>query len=977
MLKPIECLNCPLQHKGASFSEPDGRGRSGVVIIGEALGREEAIEGRPFRPKAQAGSKLEEIFRLASTETKKVSRDDFLLWNVVACQPPDNLLEGMPYEKDAIEHCHVHFDRVVGSFRSTMHRRTILAMGNIPLKKMISVSGDAKEKQSIKFLRGFVYDTKYGPCVPTYHPSYLRRGAPNLTPLLVQDLKRALEVASGRYEHWQGSNGYTKPNYNEHPSLDDCNSFAHRIEENEQLLITPDIETPHSSMHDEDEIENEDDGSDAFKKIIMFQFSVKMRTGIAIPHTKEYEPFIRRILKSRNRKAGFNWWDFDGPRVRNAGYEVNGRIDDIMWMFKMWHPRLPRGLQSVASMFDFPFPWKHLYGDKLAFYGCADVDAPRWILAKLPKLMTEMGVWKGYENNVYRIHLILDKASDRGLPVDTGRMEKLTKELEIEKEGLDKELQTLIPDQLKNVKISPCKKDKEGNYISYGYQREPKEIRIARSEYESIRKANPTKRIVTFDEYVRRVYNLYSERVHIQDDAGEANGGSKDVWVKKLIQPFKPSSQQVIRYLKWKRAKLESEAKALHDAGDKKGARELAKLAEGYEVPMTLAKGKEGKEARETSGKKELEEIFYATGDEVIEKIGEIRSIGTNLSNFIPNWTPGDDGRVHSRYGFVAPTGQKNWKRPNIVNASKWTKIGQRFRYLINAPTGRTFVEFDKKSFHVAMMGYQAKSSRYIRFSQLDPHTIFASYIMPKDWGEPVDLNWSDSDILARCKEIKKRSKEAGNQPHGIDIRQQCAKPTVLGNQLGLGPIKLQRQNRRFIRTIAEAEGYQETLHDLFPEIDEAKDVWREQAYNCKYLYCKEWGFIQWFYDVFNWRWNHHLGKWVRGFGSDSEKVLGFMVQTPAFGQMDYELMLMEEAGINEEHSYLVSIHDSNILMPEEGKLDRCVEEVVKIMTAPCPVMRNEVAPKGMAVGVEASVGRNWQSYDKEKNGEGMQEIKI
>jgi len=249
---------------------------------------------------------------------------------------------------------------------------------------------------------------------------------------------------------------------------------------------------------------------------------------------------------------------------------------------------------------------------------------------------------------------------------------------------------------------------------------------------------------------------------------------------------------------------------------------------------------------------------------------------------------------------------------------------------------------------------------------------------MPKDWGEPVDLSWSDEDILARCKEIKKRSKEEGSKPHGIDIRQQCAKPTVLGNQLGLGPIKLQRQNKRFIKTIEEAKLYQGTLNDLFSEVAEARDSWQKKADFQHYLYCKEWGFIQWFYDVFQWRYNPRFGKWEQKNGSDSEKVLGFQVQTIAFGMMDYELMLMEDAGINDEHSFLVSIHDSNVLMPEIGKVERCIEQVAKIMSAPCPILVNEATGlEGLAIGVEAAIGKNWMNWDKEKNPDGMKEIKI
>lgn len=973
MLKPSGCNGCILQNRGESFTQSEGDGRLGVVILGEAAGREEAIEGLPFRPKAAAGSQLEQLFRLASTEQRKISRNDFFITNVVRCKPPGNDLAGMPYEKSAINQCHTYFDGAVGGFKPKMHTRTILAMGNIPLQKMLSVSGDPKEKQSIKFLRGFVYETKYGPCVPTYHPSYLKRGAPNLTPLVVEDLKRSIAVANGSYTNYIGGSGYIKPNYNEHPSIDDCNSFANRIEENEQLLITPDIETPRSGELEEDELEDAEDTED-YKRITMVQFSVKMRTGIAMPFTREYMPYIKRILASPNRKAGYNWWDFDAIRLRNEGITVNGRIDDIMWMFKMYHPRLPRGLQSVASMFDFPFPWKHLYGSKLAWYGCADVDAPRWILAKLPKLMQDLGVWKGYENNVYTIHNILDRASDRGIPVDVNRLDSLKEILGGEKEVLHKDLQEIIPDELKN--ITPKKKDKETGAISYGYVRDPKEVKIAKKEYEAIVQIANTngKRVIAFNEYVRRSTGLLRSPFDFMD---ESTGEPVTIERWHKLQEFKSSSQQVLRYLKWKKSKLESESKQLFDSGDKKGSRELEKLAKDYEIPMTLAKTKEGKESRETTGGKELEEMFFKTGDNVLEKIMDIRSIGTTLTNFIPNWTPGVDGRVHSRYGFVAPTGQKNWKRPNIVNASKHKPMGQRFRYCINAPTGYTFLEFDKKSCHVGTMGYQAKSSRYIRFSQLDPHTIFASYIMPKDWGEPVDLSWSDSDILLRCKEIKKRSKIEGDKPHGIDIRQQCAKPTVLGNQLGLGPVKLQRQNRRFIQTIKEAEEYQRTLAELFPEVDQAKDSWQKKADRQHFLYCKEFGFIQWFYDVYQMRFNAKWGKWEQKNGSDSEKVLGFVVQTPAFGMMDYELMEMEEKGINEEHNYLVSIHDSNGFLPEEGKVDKCIEEVGKIMNAPCPMLVNEVCPNGLAIGVECNGGRNWQYWDKDKNPEGMKEIKI
>ena len=340
-------------------------------------------------------------------------------------------------------------------------------------------------------------------------------------------------------------------------------------------------------------------------------------------------------------------------------------------------------------------------------------------------------------------------------------------------------------------------------------------------------------------------------------------------------------------------------------------------------------------------------------------------------------------------YCVRVPTGCIITRRNNKVcitgNCSKHTAIGQLFRGIIEAPAGYTFVEFDKKSFHVATMGYAANDSSYIRFSQLDPHSIFSSYIMPKEWGKPIDLSLGDADILDRCKWIKKRCKQEKEKDpiHGINIRQDCAKPTVLGNQLGLGARKLHRMNRRFIASEAKAKEYQETLAALFPKVEAFKEDIRLKAHNQTYLLLEEWGKICYFFDVFNWRFDKRRNQWIRGNGGDSEKAIAFPVQGHAFGMIDSELFRIDNMGGCLEHNYLLSIHDSLVFMPEIGKLDKCIEMVVGEMNKPCDKLVNkateEVAGEkgaGLKVAVEVAIGRNWRSYDKESNPEGMQEVK-
>src|ERR1700704_3843992 len=109
MLKPSSCKPCVLYNIGNSFSESEGTGRLGVAVIGEALGHGEAIDGLPFRPKEQAGSKLNECIR----SIPGLSRNDLLLYNIIACQPPDNKLSNVWYEHKAIDTCKQHRGRVL------------------------------------------------------------------------------------------------------------------------------------------------------------------------------------------------------------------------------------------------------------------------------------------------------------------------------------------------------------------------------------------------------------------------------------------------------------------------------------------------------------------------------------------------------------------------------------------------------------------------------------------------------------------------------------------------------------------------------------------------------------------------------------------------------------------------------------------------------------------------------------------------
>jgi uracil-DNA glycosylase len=918
-------------------------------VVGEALGYEEYLDGMPFRPRAASGSKLEESFQLNGYH-----RESFLLYNTIQCHPfHDNI--DTKEAKDAISFCKVHRDKVIGGFH-TPFQRTLLGLGQTPLVTLAGVSGEAKDKESITHLRGYVFPTIYGPMVASLHPSYLRRGKPSLTPFLVADMRKAVSIANGTYTTYKGGRDYIEPVYQIHPSLDEAWSFYYKVKDNSNLILTYDIETPMFADLEEDERDTQGPVTPT-----LIQFSLGKGTGIAFPYFGAYIEIAKMIMSLPNLKANHNTWAFDNPILRDNGFIIEGKIHDTMWMFKTWHPGLERGLQKVASLFNFPFPWKHMYGAQLEYYGACDVDAVQYIMADLPKLMSKDGTWGCYKSHVFDLYSgPLLRASQIGIPVSIPKWQALYDSIQGRVTAMDLEIQAMIPTELKNC--TP----------PHGYVREPKEVSQIRDIYiakakESlflgIRPKNTFKEVVfkllgmelrhfdyiakkkikgTKDDDSDLLEGMESEE---SQDAIKESHVVVDRWCK--IVPFTASSVQVIKYLEWKQTQLDTKAKKAE-----------------YAVPMTTKR--RGVDPKATTGKDELKYIVEKTGDPILSNVMEMRSLGKMLTNDLPNWKPGADGRVHTTWGFKAPTGQLNSTKPNIQNCAKHTDLGQEFRGIIEAEPGYEFSEIDYKTFHVAVMGYVANDPSYVRYSQMDPHSIFASHIIHDPEIPPVDIRgMTREQIKGITTKVREKYKE---------VRQKTAKPVVLGNQLGLGPLRLYVQNRKYIGGLNHAKELQDILAKLFPIVEKAKEFIRELAHKQKYLR-NEWGRRQDFYDVFTYSWNKYSSSWQKKGGGDSEKALAFAVQSLAFGMICEKILECERLGYNERFQWINSIHDSSQFYRLIEQREEFIAKVIPVYTAPCLWLKATACPNGLSVGIDHSIGRNWKAYDPETNPEGMKEI--
>ena len=130
---------------------PDSR----LMVVGEAPGGDEDVQGKPFV--GRAGQLLTEIIE----KGMKYKRADVYIANVLKCRPPENRNP----EPDEIEACRGFLERQI----EVINPDVILAVGRFPAQWL------ANSTQPIGQLRGNVYEFKGRKVVCTYHPAYLLR----------------------------------------------------------------------------------------------------------------------------------------------------------------------------------------------------------------------------------------------------------------------------------------------------------------------------------------------------------------------------------------------------------------------------------------------------------------------------------------------------------------------------------------------------------------------------------------------------------------------------------------------------------------------------------------------------------------------------------------------------------------------------------------------------------------------------------
>jgi DNA polymerase len=165
------CVRCKLYKNRKNIVFGEGNPKAELVFVGEAPGREEDIEGRPFV--GEAGRLLTKIIKAMGLDRK-----DVYICNVVKCRPPRN----RDPEADEIRAC---FPFLEAQLR-IIAPKVICTLGRIAAQTLLG------KDFKITKQRGDWHFYKNIPVMPTFHPAYLLRN-PNEKRLVWQDMKKIME----------------------------------------------------------------------------------------------------------------------------------------------------------------------------------------------------------------------------------------------------------------------------------------------------------------------------------------------------------------------------------------------------------------------------------------------------------------------------------------------------------------------------------------------------------------------------------------------------------------------------------------------------------------------------------------------------------------------------------------------------------------------------------------------------------------
>jgi DNA polymerase len=171
----MDCQFCPLFKTRTQAVPGEGNRKAQLMFVGEAPGKEEDLQGRPFV--GRAGQLLTRIIKAMGFE-----RNQVYIANVVKCRPPENRTP----RPDEIKACSLYLIKQIDLIKP----KIIVALGKVAAEFLLPST------KSMTELRGNFDQYQGIPVMPTFHPSYLIRNEGNqkIKKMVWEDMKKVMKL---------------------------------------------------------------------------------------------------------------------------------------------------------------------------------------------------------------------------------------------------------------------------------------------------------------------------------------------------------------------------------------------------------------------------------------------------------------------------------------------------------------------------------------------------------------------------------------------------------------------------------------------------------------------------------------------------------------------------------------------------------------------------------------------------------------
>lgn len=174
----MQCTVCRLAETRTNVVFGIGDPEASLMLVGEAPGKNEDIQGEPFV--GAAGQLLDELLGGIG-----VQRDDVYIANVLKCRPPGN----RDPKDDEIDACKGYLREQI----RMIHPDVVVTLGNFATKLLVPT------EIGITRMRGRRIAWWLGATlIPTFHPAAALRGRPQVKEQMREDFALAADVLGER-----------------------------------------------------------------------------------------------------------------------------------------------------------------------------------------------------------------------------------------------------------------------------------------------------------------------------------------------------------------------------------------------------------------------------------------------------------------------------------------------------------------------------------------------------------------------------------------------------------------------------------------------------------------------------------------------------------------------------------------------------------------------------------------------------------